>query len=156
MRKRSKNTKKIGTDWFFCKRLLKCGFCNMSNMEGGAINGEDGELVGLNIFRKIGAGSGSSAQQLGGGHTSRRARDLSRQRFQNQLGRCIQPYRSHNSGIALRTRAVPYVEEANTPQPMDMAGEFLLYNDSRTLVYLADSQPDERSALRLLLLDLEL
>ena len=48
------------------------------------------------------------------------------------------------------------MEDANTSQPMDMAGEFLLYNDSRTLVYLADSQPDERSALRLLLLDLEL
>jgi DNA-binding NarL/FixJ family response regulator len=39
---------------------------------------------------------------------------------------------------------------------MDMAGEFLLYNGSRTLVYLADAKAEERSALRLLLFDLNL
>ena len=37
---------------------------------------------------------------------------------------------------------------------MDAAGECLLYHDTMTRVYLADAQPEERSALRLLLLDL--
>ena len=37
---------------------------------------------------------------------------------------------------------------------MDVAGELLLYDGAMTRVYLADSQPEERSALRLLLLDL--
>jgi DNA-binding NarL/FixJ family response regulator len=44
----------------------------------------------------------------------------------------------------------------NTPQPSDAAGEYLLYDDSMTRVYLADAKSEERSALRLLLLDLEL
>jgi DNA-binding NarL/FixJ family response regulator len=44
----------------------------------------------------------------------------------------------------------------NTPHPSDVAGEFLLYDDDMTRVYLADAQPEERSALRLLLLDLKL
>ena len=44
----------------------------------------------------------------------------------------------------------------NTPRPMDVAGELLLYDESMTRVYLADSQPEERSALRLLLLDLKM
>ena len=39
---------------------------------------------------------------------------------------------------------------------MDVAGEPLLYDKSMTRVYLADSQPEERSALRLLLLDLNM
>jgi len=37
---------------------------------------------------------------------------------------------------------------------MDVAGEFLFYDDCMTRVYLADAKPEERSALRLLLLDL--
>ena len=37
-----------------------------------------------------------------------------------------------------------------------MAGKGLLYDKPMTRVFLADSQPEERSALRLLLLDLKL
>ena len=48
------------------------------------------------------------------------------------------------------------MEEANTNQPLDIAGEFLLHNGSRTLVYLADAKAEERSALRLLLFDLKM
>jgi len=39
---------------------------------------------------------------------------------------------------------------------MDAAGESLLYDEHMTRVYLADSQPAERSALRLLLLDMKM
>jgi DNA-binding NarL/FixJ family response regulator len=48
------------------------------------------------------------------------------------------------------------VAEANTPHPSDVAGEPLSYDALMTRVYLADSQPEERSALRLLLLDLKM
>jgi DNA-binding NarL/FixJ family response regulator len=44
----------------------------------------------------------------------------------------------------------------NTPRLMDVAGKPLMYDMSMTRVYLADAQPDERSALRLLLLDLKM
>ncbi len=46
--------------------------------------------------------------------------------------------------------------ELNTPHPSDVAGEFLLYDEHMTRVYLADAQSEERSALRLLLHDLKL
>jgi DNA-binding NarL/FixJ family response regulator len=39
---------------------------------------------------------------------------------------------------------------------MDVAGEYLLYDENMTRVYLADAKPEERSALRLLLLDLKM
>jgi DNA-binding NarL/FixJ family response regulator len=39
---------------------------------------------------------------------------------------------------------------------MDVAGEYLLYNEVVTRVYLADANPEERSALRLFLLDLNM
>jgi DNA-binding NarL/FixJ family response regulator len=39
---------------------------------------------------------------------------------------------------------------------MDVAGELLLYDESMTRIYLADSQREERSALRLLLVDLKM
>jgi DNA-binding NarL/FixJ family response regulator len=39
---------------------------------------------------------------------------------------------------------------------MDVAGECLLYADSMTRVYLADAKPEERTALRLLLLDMKM
>ena len=39
---------------------------------------------------------------------------------------------------------------------MDVAGELSLYDKSMTRVYLADAQLEERSALRLLLLDLNM
>ena len=48
------------------------------------------------------------------------------------------------------------MEEANTNQPLDIAGEFLLHNGSRMLVYLADAKAEERSALQLLLFDLKM
>ena len=46
--------------------------------------------------------------------------------------------------------------ETDTPQPQDVAGEFVLYDECMTRVYLADAKPEERSALRLLLLDLKM
>jgi DNA-binding NarL/FixJ family response regulator len=39
---------------------------------------------------------------------------------------------------------------------MDVAGECLLYDECMTRVYLADAKSEERSALRLLLLDLNM
>ena len=45
---------------------------------------------------------------------------------------------------------------ADTPQPMDVIGVCTLYHETMTRVYLADAQPEERSALRLLLLDLNM
>jgi len=39
---------------------------------------------------------------------------------------------------------------------LDVAGEPLLYDEYMTRIYLADSQLEERSALRLLLLDLKM
>jgi len=39
---------------------------------------------------------------------------------------------------------------------MDVAGEPLFYDESMTRVYLADAQREERSTLRLLLLDLKM
>jgi DNA-binding NarL/FixJ family response regulator len=39
---------------------------------------------------------------------------------------------------------------------MDVAGGFLLYDEAMKRVYLADAQTEERSALRLMLLDLNL
>jgi DNA-binding NarL/FixJ family response regulator len=48
------------------------------------------------------------------------------------------------------------VAERQTPQPPDAAGEFLLYDECMTRVYIADAKPEERSALRLVLLDLKM
>ena len=46
--------------------------------------------------------------------------------------------------------------ETQTPQTQDATGEFVLYHKSMTRVYIADAKPEERSALRLLLLDLNM
>lgn len=46
--------------------------------------------------------------------------------------------------------------ETNTPQRQDASGEFVLYDESMTRVYIADALPEERSALRLVVLDLHL
>ena len=46
--------------------------------------------------------------------------------------------------------------ETNTPQPQDAPGEFLLYHEFMTRVYIADALMEERSALRLMLLDLNM
>ena len=46
--------------------------------------------------------------------------------------------------------------EADTPQTQDAPGEFVSYYEYMTRVYLADALTEERSALRLMLLDLKL
>ena len=46
--------------------------------------------------------------------------------------------------------------ETNIPRSLDVAGEPLLYYGYMTRVYLADAKPEERSALRLLLLDMKM
>ena len=46
--------------------------------------------------------------------------------------------------------------ENNTPQSQDAAGEFLLYYECMTRVFLADALTEERAALRLMLLDLNM
>ena len=46
--------------------------------------------------------------------------------------------------------------ETQTPQTQDAPGEFVLYHKSMTRVYIANGRPEERSALRLLLLDLKM
>jgi DNA-binding NarL/FixJ family response regulator len=46
--------------------------------------------------------------------------------------------------------------ETNTPRSLAVAGELSLYYEVMTRVYLADVKPEERSALRLLLLDLKM
>jgi DNA-binding NarL/FixJ family response regulator len=48
------------------------------------------------------------------------------------------------------------VAETNTPQTPDASGEYLLYDEYMTRVYLADGLTEERSALRLMLLDLNM
>ena len=51
---------------------------------------------------------------------------------------------------------LPQVADTNTPQPHDALGEYLLYYQAMTRVFIADAKPEERSALRLLLLDLKI
>ena len=46
--------------------------------------------------------------------------------------------------------------ETDTPQTQDAPGEFVLYHDYMTRVYIADALKEERSALRLMLLDLSM
>jgi len=48
------------------------------------------------------------------------------------------------------------VAETDTPQTQDVSGEYLSYYEYMTRVYLADALTEERSALRLMLLDLNL
>ena len=51
---------------------------------------------------------------------------------------------------------LPQVAETNTPQTQDAPGECLLYYEYMTRVYVADALTEERSALRLMLLDLNM
>jgi len=51
---------------------------------------------------------------------------------------------------------LPQVAETETPQTQDVLGEFTLYDEYMTRVYLADALLEERSALRLMLLDLNM
>ena len=46
--------------------------------------------------------------------------------------------------------------ETQTPQAQDAPGEFVLYHKFMTRVFIADAKPEERSALRLLILDLKM
>lgn len=46
--------------------------------------------------------------------------------------------------------------ETRTPQLMDVVGEFVSYDECMTRVYIADAKNEERSALRLVLLDLKM
>ena len=46
--------------------------------------------------------------------------------------------------------------ETDTPQTQDASGEYLLYDECTTRVYVADTLTEERSALRLMLLDLNM
>jgi DNA-binding NarL/FixJ family response regulator len=48
------------------------------------------------------------------------------------------------------------VVETETPPAQDASGEALLYDEYMTRVYIADAMPEERSALRLLLMDLNM
>ena len=51
---------------------------------------------------------------------------------------------------------LPQLAELKIPRPMDVPGGFLLYDGVMKRAYLADAQTEERSALRLMLLDLNL
>lgn len=46
--------------------------------------------------------------------------------------------------------------ETNTPRAQDAPGEYLLYDEYMTRVYVADALTEERSALRLMLQDLKM
>lgn len=46
--------------------------------------------------------------------------------------------------------------DTQTPQSQDVIGEFVSYDNSMTRVYIADAKSEERSALRLLILDLKM
>lgn len=46
--------------------------------------------------------------------------------------------------------------ETDIPQTQDVSGEYVLYDEFMTRVYIADALPDERSALRLVLIDMHL
>ena len=46
--------------------------------------------------------------------------------------------------------------ENNTPQSQDVAGEYWLYYEYMTRVYVADAKLEERAALRILILDLNM
>ena len=51
---------------------------------------------------------------------------------------------------------LPQVAETDTPQALDVPREGLLYHEYMTRVYIADALTEERSALRLMLLDLNM
>jgi DNA-binding NarL/FixJ family response regulator len=51
---------------------------------------------------------------------------------------------------------LPQVAETDTPQALDVPREYLLYYEYMTRVYVADALTEERSALRLMLLDLNM
>jgi len=62
----------------------------------------------------------------------------------------MQSYMSH------ALRSLPQVVENNTPRSKDAAGESFLYDKNMIRVYLANPLTEERSALRLMLQDLNM
>jgi DNA-binding NarL/FixJ family response regulator len=52
--------------------------------------------------------------------------------------------------------SIPQVAETHTPQPQVATVEYVSYDDHMTRVFVADFKPEERSALRLMLLDLKM
>ena len=52
--------------------------------------------------------------------------------------------------------SLPQVAETKPPQSQDAAGEALLYDEGMTRVFVSDAKPEERNALRILLLDLKM
>ena len=61
-----------------------------------------------------------------------------------------------HGGVLSCLHLLPQVAETDTPQTQDVSGEFVLYHDYMTRVYVADALTEERSALRLMLLDLNM
>jgi DNA-binding NarL/FixJ family response regulator len=59
-------------------------------------------------------------------------------------------------GAPVPAITLPQVAYVKTPQPQDAVGEFLSYDNDMTRVFIADAKPEERSALRLVLLDLKM
>ena len=55
-----------------------------------------------------------------------------------------------------RSMPLPQVVENNTPRSQDVVGESVLYDEDMIRVYLANPQTEERSALRLMLVDLNM
>jgi len=55
-----------------------------------------------------------------------------------------------------RSMPLPQVAENNTPRSQDVVGESVLYDEDMIRVYLANPQTEERSALRLMLVDLNM
>lgn len=51
---------------------------------------------------------------------------------------------------------LPQVVEANTPLSQDVVEEYSLYHEYMTRVYIADAKPEERTAFRILVLDLNM
>ena len=56
----------------------------------------------------------------------------------------------------IKMACLPQVAETETPQTQDASGESVLYDECMTRVYIADAMIEERSALRLLLMDLNM
>ena len=71
--------------------------------------------------------------------------------------RCTAPSMQVVDGLLWQNRySLPQVAETHTPQPQDAVGEYVLYDKDMTRVYVADALPEERSALRLMLLDISM
>jgi len=64
---------------------------------------------------------------------------------------------THLRSTPIRSHLLPQVAEVNTPHLQDALEWFVSYDEyTMTRVYIADAKPEERSALRLVLLDLKM